>query len=76
MTRTTPELTSSPNFHATPTGGCLATMYRFSLTGPIMTDLQWNRFGNLKPPAPELRPSILGHQWPRRTFLDTATLIH
>ncbi|GBO05018.1 hypothetical protein AVEN_266751-1 [Araneus ventricosus] len=45
MTRTTPKLAPPPNFHATPTGGRVATTYDFACNrlAPYTADLQRNR---------------------------------
>ncbi|GBM25343.1 hypothetical protein AVEN_232473-1 [Araneus ventricosus] len=55
MTRATPELAPpSPNFHATPTGGRLATTYDLACNRPrIFSGIG---FRTWNPPAPKPRP--------------------
>ncbi|GBM64031.1 hypothetical protein AVEN_252142-1 [Araneus ventricosus] len=75
MTRTTPELASpSPNFHATPTGGRLATAYDLACSkqAPYTVDLQWNRVSNLRPSCPEVETLPLG----RAAFLEGFKCLH
>ncbi|GBO06775.1 hypothetical protein AVEN_43932-1 [Araneus ventricosus] len=56
--RTTPELSlPSPNFHATPTGGCLATTYDLAWSMPHTRRIfSGIGFRTWNPPAPKLRP--------------------
>ncbi|GBL57069.1 hypothetical protein AVEN_68181-1, partial [Araneus ventricosus] len=49
----------SPNFHATPTGGRLATTYDLA---PYMTDLQRNQVSNLEPSDPKAETLTLSHR--------------
>ncbi|GBM75666.1 hypothetical protein AVEN_45554-1 [Araneus ventricosus] len=81
MTRTTPELAPpSPNFHATPTGGRLATTYDLACNRPPYTaDLQWNRVSNLEPSGPKAETLPLGHRGlPFLTYKQPfdATILH
>ncbi|GBN49481.1 hypothetical protein AVEN_151004-1 [Araneus ventricosus] len=58
MTRTTPELAPlSPYFHATPSGGCLATMYDLACTRPHTRRIfSGIGFRTWNPPSPKPRP--------------------
>ncbi|GBN47594.1 hypothetical protein AVEN_27853-1 [Araneus ventricosus] len=46
----------SPNFHATSTGGRLATSYYLTCSRPYTTDLSWNRVSGLEPSDLKPRP--------------------
>ncbi|GBN96015.1 hypothetical protein AVEN_110249-1 [Araneus ventricosus] len=60
--------TPTPNFHATPAGGRLATTYYLACKqAPYTADLQWNRVSNLEPSGPKAETLPLGH---RGLFLD------
>ncbi|GBM49741.1 hypothetical protein AVEN_36359-1 [Araneus ventricosus] len=76
MTRTTPELAPpSPNFHATPTGGRLATTYDLACNRPhTRADLQWNRVSNLEPSGPKAETLPLGHRGPRSSSGESLKL--
>ncbi|GBL76517.1 hypothetical protein AVEN_48812-1 [Araneus ventricosus] len=52
--------TPSPNFHATPTGGRLATTR--DLACPYSADLQWKRVSNLELSGPKAETLPLGHR--------------
>ncbi|GBL96087.1 hypothetical protein AVEN_104325-1 [Araneus ventricosus] len=63
MTRAAPEMVPSfPNFHATPTGGRLATTYDLACNRPhTRPDRQLNRVSNLEPSGPKAETLPLGH---------------